>query len=127
MRQIPGIDQVECMGERALESTDIDSLVLNSPEFEIVAAGAFSNCKNLKYISLPENVKHMEHSDLSPSLRQIVLHSPYLIGPDKDFYECQDSKIDFNPADVVVLVPQLVIEQYKQSPYWKYFNIQSIE
>lgn len=82
-----------------------------------IKASAFENCRNLKYVEIPNTVQQIGNNAFAkcPSLKSITckaIHPPY----------CRWSKSDPIYTSVTVYVPDESIDEYKKDIVWKRFK-----
>lgn len=114
-------DSLEFIGDEAFKGSGIDSLII--PDKTTVGTNnAFAECGNLIFAEFPTSFYYNHY--YSPirgcsNLRELMLKSPTVVGSSDGF-----RMLDGCPINVVVKVPDYLVNAYKLDEYWYNFKIE---
>ncbi len=109
----PGL---ECIGEGAFQQCD-ELVSIKIPEgVKVLEKHAFVSNLEMTEISLPSTLEKIGDNALSFTTKTIYLNAAYPV-------EGEEIIDPFYCSSIVVYVPQGSLQYYKQSEYWKKFNL----
>lgn len=91
------------IGNKAFKNSDVESVIVQEG-IEKIGNNAFSECKHLKKIELPESLSLIEHSAFNHCVELESIDIPYKVRkiPAKCFYSCISLKnVDIRGIDVI--------------------------
>jgi hypothetical protein len=109
---------VTTIGEHAFWETALDTAIISNSVSNI-EEGAFSNCRYLKMLVLPA-VKHIAKDAISENYQLRTIYCKEATPP-----ECEDDPF-VNTNASVLWVPDGCVNTYKNTTFWKHFEIYSI-
>jgi len=90
---------------------------------QTLGSNAFSNCSNLEEVIIGSSIANVRHSFANCSkLTSITLNT--IVPPATDNNYVMDGNLE---SQCTLYVPALVVDVYKQTPYWNLFNIEGTD